>query len=944
MIRVGSRAPLPPPRPTPQPHYPSWGRLWIGALGPGVTPLPESSPPPTPPVESETPLTGGRFWDSPDYGVRPQLGPTPTAPSRFPSINGGDIAEACFFTVLLTLLLMGLHWLQWTPVTAEECGWGAGLEAGAWLSRRAPSPPPPPSPQPDWTPPEPDKTFLEGARRWMEEWDSSLALNKKELELGVIQRYSWPKGPEAYSAIRESYPSSGIPCSPEQQAWAEEAAWNLVRLRAFQRGEEKKEGLVSTSGGPSPEVETPVLPTQPLHPLPPLETFGEYVDWVDWLGAHPQLPSALMVATTLALLSRWSGGHPTPAHPARLVGERGRATYRTAFSHYSRHRSALVGVVVEGVLDQAVLRKVGFEAKAALPSDLSPTPANCASHPQLRRLWALTLVQEVELGALVAAFNRWGVAAEGTRAWAQWVHTRWQGELNPLLDPKSPTFQPLPEASSGGVANLLEQQEADLAQDEDRSRQLAERNGLTPVQVEAEVAEVVAKRASVARQSSLLAWATTPAVRHPAAAAAAPPRSGLSCTRHPTPKPPPRRSSSTTSAALLGELEEALSRLPQPRRTPTLGGLLREWRESILRSEGDGDHRPQRRPSGGHRLGEPLRVTLWRDGREYRLASADGGENYRWVGVDTAPAAPSGVGFRWRKLPPPPEVPQRPPLTRRLGGGHRLGGHPSSPHSREDSWDGSLTEDFWSEEEGRFSSGLSAEETAARRTGVSPPSTPDSPPSSNPPLEEARGVLPENTLLRTPSPDFATHCSRTPAAEALPPLKGVRGVLSGGKGGLECWNPALEEPFWRVGKSAFFPSPTPTLSSGHLRQSLQRLTPSPMTDWAHSRFCGLKSGLGSLKLVEGLPLLPPLDVLVAGGVRGRRCLRCGCCGGPFVDHRRWPPPKPPEGGGRRPQRPGRVGPPHPPSSSASTSVRCCWRGPMAPLGGKPNVWSCWNGC
>ena len=49
--------------------------------------------------------------------------------------------------------------------------------------------------------------------------------------------------------------------------------------------------------------------------------------------------------------------------------------------------------------------------------------------------------------------------------------------------------------------------------------------------MEVAVAEVVAKRASVARQSSLLAWAITPTVRRSAIAAAAPPRSGFSVAR-----------------------------------------------------------------------------------------------------------------------------------------------------------------------------------------------------------------------------------------------------------------------------------------------------------------------------------------------------------------------------------------------------------------------------
>ena len=332
--------------------------------------------------------------------------------------------------------------------------WGRKLGAGLLLSRLQPSPP------------TPEELRVASARRWVEEWDSSLVLNKKELELGVIQRYSWPKKPETHATLRENYPSSGIPCSPEQQAWADEVAWNLVRLRAFQRGEEK---LVSASSGPSSAAETTVVPhtPAPTHPLRiPLETFGSYQDWVDHLAAHPGLPLALVVATSLLLLEQTRAQELPPPAKALLVGERGRSRYRAAFSHHCLHRSVLVETVVEGVLEQAALRKMMAEIRATLPPD-SPTLDDCASHPSLRALWALTLAQERGLRELVVRLTSWGAATDGTRTWAQFIHQRWLGESNPTLDPESPLFQPPPEASTWGVAALLEDRGAELAQDED---------------------------------------------------------------------------------------------------------------------------------------------------------------------------------------------------------------------------------------------------------------------------------------------------------------------------------------------------------------------------------------------------------------------------------------------------------------------------------------------
>ncbi len=90
--------------------------------------------------------------------------------------------------------------------------WGRKLGAGLLLSRLQPSPP------------TPVELRVASARRWVEEWDSSMVLNKKELELGVIQRYSWPRESKTQHATWEDYPSLGIPCYPEEQVWADMVA------------------------------------------------------------------------------------------------------------------------------------------------------------------------------------------------------------------------------------------------------------------------------------------------------------------------------------------------------------------------------------------------------------------------------------------------------------------------------------------------------------------------------------------------------------------------------------------------------------------------------------------------------------------------------------------------------------------------------------------------
>ena len=152
------------------------------------------------------------------------------------------------------------------------------------------------------------------------------------------------------------------------------------------------------------------------------------------------------------------------------------------------------------------------------------------------------------------------------------------------------------------------------------------------------------------------------------------------------------------------------------------------------------------------------------------------------------------------------------------------------------------------EEEGRFSSDSFAPEA------VSLPSSPP-PIDGLPPTQSIRpwttgGVSGEGPGDPTVLP---THCGSPPIG-TLSPLNGVREVFTGGKTGLQRWNPVLEPPALR-------------LSPGHLEATLRSLHPSPMTDWAHTHFCGLKSGLDSLKLgLEGLPL-PTLDATasVVGG-------------------------------------------------------------------------------
>jgi len=378
--------------------------------------------------------------------------------------------------------------------------WGSGpLGAGSLLSflRPPPSttPPPPTSPTIDPTATVPRELFVAEARRVAEELAPSELLEPAQLSNGVL----WWRMPRL-----EGWPSPAPTFPTPPRAPAEE------------------------SKVPPAEVAVPSVPPPPPHPTPPTEAFGGYGDWVGWLEAHPSLPTALVVATTLALLERWRAEHPTPTTPAPPETTWDKRAYRAAFSHYALHRSAFVRAVTEGVVDGAALEGLRRRSAKAIPSTLSLAQITLSDQSQLKRLAALNLVMGHEERALLTTLRRWAAATKGARDWAQWVHRCWRGTPNPLLDPSSPTYQPLPVASFGAVAASLKARAAELAQEEEWSRQLRDQRGGSPeerAKEAAELEELRSRRLEVARQRSLLAWAAPPPTReHPFAAA--PPRRG----------------------------------------------------------------------------------------------------------------------------------------------------------------------------------------------------------------------------------------------------------------------------------------------------------------------------------------------------------------------------------------------------------------------------------
>ncbi len=214
-------------------------------------------------------------------------------------------------------------------------------------------------------------------------------------------------------------------------------------------------------------VEITLLPNPPLQPLRvPLETFGEYGDWVDYLAAHPSLPLALVVATTVALLERWGGDRHPVVDRTRLRGEEGLAIYHRAFSHYALHRTAAVEATAEGVLASATLSALRSGAFRACPFYPSPTSEVLVSHPSLRRAEALSLVEAHEGRAIRASLKDWRRASHWTREWAQWLHRCWKGKANPLLNPKSPSYVPILKATPDALEDSLRQRLKELTLEE----------------------------------------------------------------------------------------------------------------------------------------------------------------------------------------------------------------------------------------------------------------------------------------------------------------------------------------------------------------------------------------------------------------------------------------------------------------------------------------------
>jgi len=77
------------------------------------------------------------------------------------------------------------------------------------------------------------------------------------------------------------------------------------------------------------------------------------------------------------------------------------------------------------------------------------------------------------------------------------------------------------------------------------------------------------------------------------------------------------------------------------------------------------------------------------------------------------------------------------------------------------------------------------------------------------------------------APQNSGFPSETPVEIYSPPT-GTGGYFVGGKMGVERWTPALDHQLH--------------LSLGHGRRMLQRVTPSPLTAWAHQQLCSLRLG------------------------------------------------------------------------------------------------------